>query len=86
MLTAADAHKISKSVAEKDATKVEVKRYVEGILVGVKKDAEQGYCQHILDLTGYSKNMRMPIVHILEDLGYKVRPHTWLGGIYIISW
>ena len=86
MLTAADAHKISKNAAEKDVTKIEVKRYVKGILVGVKKDAEQGYCQHTLNLTDYSKNMRMPIVHMLEDLGYKTRPHTWSGDIYIISW
>ena len=86
MLTAADAHKISKSVAEKDVTKVEVKHYVKDILVDVKKDAEQGCCQHSLDFMNYSKNMRMPIVHMLEDLGYKVLPHTWLNGIYIISW
>ena len=86
MLTAAQARKISRNAADKDITEVEAKRYVKGILVGIKKDAEQGYCQHTLDLTDYSKNMRMPIVHILENLGYKARPHTWLGDMYVIHW
>ena len=87
MLTAAEAHKISKSVADaEDATKVKVKCYVKDILVSVKKDAERGFCQHTLNLTDYPKKIRMPIIHKLEDLGYKVRPHTWSGGVYIISW
>lgn len=85
MLTATEAHKISKN-ANKDITKVKVKHYVKDILVDIKKDAEQGYCRYTLDLTRYHKSVRMNIIHMLEDLGYKVRPHTWSGGVYIVNW
>ena len=84
MLTAAQARKISKSVTE-DTSKM-VKHCVKDILIDIKKRAERGYCQYILDITNYPRDMRMPIVHMLENLGYKTRPHTWSGDIYIISW
>jgi hypothetical protein len=88
MLTAAKAREISKNVAKEDVTKIEieVKRYVKGILVGVKENAERGYCRDILNLVNYPRNMRMPIVHMLEDLGYKVQLETWFTDLYIISW
>lgn len=90
MLTAAKAHKISKSasknIAKTDIAEERVKYYVMGMLVGIKKDAELGYCQHVIDLDGYSKNTRMPIIHMLENLGYKVQPRIWPSGSYIVSW
>lgn len=86
MLTAKEARKISRSAGEVDEIEKYVKRCVKGILVGVRKDAGCGYCRHTLDLRDYPRKIRMPIVHKLEDLGYKVRPHTWSGGVYIISW
>lgn len=86
MLTAVQARKISRNAGEVDKFEEHVKRCVKGILVGIQKDASHGYCQHTLDLKDYPKEIRMPIIHKLEDLGYKTRPHTWSGGIYIISW
>lgn len=86
MLTAAQARRISRDANEKDATKAEVKRYVKSILAGVKEKAERGYCQDILNLVNYPRNMRMPIVHMLEDLGYKVQLETWFTDLYSIRW
>jgi hypothetical protein len=86
MLTAKEARKISQNAGEVDEIEKHAKRCVEGILVGVRKDAGCGYCQHTLDLRDYPKKIRIPIIHKLEDLGYKVRPYTWFSNsIYIIS-
>lgn len=87
MLTAAQARKISQNAGEVDESKERAERCVKGILVGIQKDASHGYCQHTLDFRDYPKEIRMPIIHKLEDLGYKARPHTWFSSdIYIISW
>lgn len=89
MLTAGQARKISEESANKnrDEIKEKAKRCVRGILVGIKKDAEQGYCRHDVDLNYYPVNIRMPIVYMLEDLGYKVKRQHWLeNSLYSISW
>ena len=86
MLTAKKARKISQRAGEKDRIDLQVKQHIKGILVCIEKDANNGYCQHLLHLEYYPKNIRILIIHKLEDLGYKVQPQFWFNNLYVISW
>ena len=93
MLTAKEAREITDKVEEKDLFEQFAESIVQGILVGIKKDANAGYCEYLLDLDGYSKEVRKQIIQILESLGYKVKKKQGLlnfiyysTNTYVISW
>ena len=93
MLTAAQAREITYEVGEKDLFEQFAESIVQGTLVGIKKDAGAGYCEHLLDLDGYSKEVRKRVIQIFESLGYKVKKKQGLlnfmhysTNTYVISW
>ena len=58
-----------------------------------KRREQAKYYEYLLDLDGYSKEVRKQIIQILESLGYKVKKKQGLlnfiyysTNTYVISW
>ena len=92
MLTAAEAHKISQNVGEQDHFEMYAKRMVNGILYGIRSDANAGYHERSIDLDYCPREVRKLVICKLEDLGYKVKKrgffyHFLLNpNLYVVSW
>lgn len=92
MLTAAEAHEISKNVKEQDHFEKYAKRIIDGTLYGIRSDANTGYHERSIDLDHCPKEVRELVIRKLENLGYKVKKRSFFynfmlnPNLYVISW
>jgi hypothetical protein len=92
MFTAADAHRISQNVGEQDHFEKYAKRIADGILYGIRSDANAGFHERSIDLDYCPKEVRELVICKLENLGYNVKKRGFFynfllnPNLYVVSW